>query len=139
MAADIAPALYEQIQSEFEKNMKGSRLIKNFQRKGNKASAKEVSLYAAELGNCASDAFASVLTENALPNGKLYWNIAQRTIVPLLEEVYALIMEAAETVQRQQDEAMNIRIQPIIPEFPRERVEGLINKLIDYQEDEYGK
>jgi len=138
MAADIVPKLYEEIQKEFKKNIAGSSLIKNFRKKGEKVNQKEVSLYAAELGRCVSDALASVLTDDALPDGKMYWNIAQRTIVPLLEEVYALVMEAAEAVQRQQDEKIGIRIQPIRPEFPKERIDGLINKLIDYQEDEDG-
>ena len=139
MAADIVPDLYEKIQREFKKNMKGSSLIKSFQRKGSKATPKEVSLYAAELGRCVSEALTACLTEDALPDGKLYWNIAQRTIVPLLKEAYELVMEAAETVQRQQDEKLGIRIQPVRPEFPQDRVDDFINKLIEYQEEENGK
>lgn len=139
MAADIVPDLYEKIQREFKNNMKDSSLIKNFQRKGSKATPKEVSFYAAELGRCVSDALTACLTEDVLPDGKLYWNIAQRTIVPLLKEAYELVIEAAETVQRQQDEKLGIRIQPIMPEFPQERINDFINKLIEYQEDEYGK
>ena len=139
MAADIVPELYERIQREFKKNMAGSSLIKDFQSKGDQATEKEVSLYAAELGKCVSGALASVLTEDALPNGTLYWNIAQRTIVPLLEEVYTLVMEAAETAQRQQDKKIGIHINPVRPEFPKERIDGLINKLMEYQEDEDGE
>ncbi len=135
MAADIVPQLYKKIQSEFEKNMKASRLIKDF-RSREKHSAKEVSLYSAELGKCVSRALADCLAEENLPDGKLYWNIAQRTIVPLFRTAYEMVMEAAEEMQRQQDEELGIHIKPIRPEFPEERIRGLINKLMEYQEEE---
>ena len=137
MAVDIVPELYEQIQAEFEKNMNANRQIQSFQNR-KKHTAKEVSLYAAELGRCASKALADCLTEEALPDGKLYWNIAQRTIVPLLRTAYEMVMEAAEEMQRQQDAAIGINLKPIRPEFPEERINGLINKLIEYQGNEYG-
>ncbi|MBQ9031856.1 MAG: hypothetical protein IJ106_10450 [Parasporobacterium sp.] len=138
MAKDIVPELYKKIQSEFEQNMKASRLIRSFQSR-EKHTAKEVSLYAEELGKCASSALLDYLAEENLPNGTLYWNIAYRIIVPFLNEIHGMVMEAAEKMQRQQDEQIGIRITPIRPEFPEERVNGLINKLMDYQEDENGK
>lgn len=134
MAADIVPDLYKKIQSKFEQNIAGNRLIRSF-RSRDKHTAKEVSLYAAEIGRCASDALSSCLTPETLPNGKLYWNIAQRTIIPLLEEAYEMVMDAAEVMQRQQDEKIGIRITPIRPAFPMERTKGLIEKLMEYQED----
>lgn len=137
MAADIVPALYEKIQSAFEKNMKASRQIQSFQRK-DKHTAKEVSLYSAEVGKCASKALSDCLSEADLPNGKLYWNIAQRTIIPLLRRAYEMVMDAAEEMQRQEDEKLGINLTPVRPEFPEERARGLINKLIEYQEDDNG-
>ena len=139
MAADVVPELYEKLHSEFEQNMKRSKRIQDFLKKGDQATQKEVSLYAAELGQCASDALSDVLSEDNLPNGKLYWNITQRTIIPILEEVNEMVMAAAEAVQKREDKALGINIKPIRPEFPRERIEGLINKLIEYQEDDDGK
>lgn len=138
MAADIVPDLYKEIQSEFEQNIAGSSLIRSFQG-GNKHDAREVSLYAAEVGRCASRALSSCLTEERLPGGKLYWNIANRTIYPLLREAYRMVMEAAEAMQGQQDEALGIRVTPVRPEFPEERVDGLIAKLIEYQGEEDGE
>lgn len=135
MKVDAAPDLYNKIQAEFEKRITANKRIKNF-RSREKHTAKEVSLYSAELGRCASETLGVCLTEDTLPNGKLYWNIAQRTIKPLLKTIYEMVMDAAEETQRQQDEQIGIRITPIRPAFPEERIDGLINKLIDYQEDE---
>ena len=136
MAADIAPELYGKLHAEFEKNIKRNKRIQSFRKKGDKATQKEVSLYSAELGQCAADALAVVMSEDNLPNGKLYWNIAQKTIIPLMEEAYEMVMAAAEAVQKREDKDLGINLKPIRPGFPRERVEGLINKLIEYQEEE---
>lgn len=139
MAADIVPELYEKLHAEFEQNIKRNQRIQSFLKKGDKASQKEVSLYSAELGGCVSDALGTVLTEDNLPNGKLYWNIAQRTIIPLLKEAYEMVMAAAEAVQKREDKALGINIRPIRPEFPEERAKGLIDKLIEYKEEDNGK
>lgn len=139
MAADIAPELYEKLHTEFELNIKRNKRIQSFLKKGDKTTQREVSLYSAELGKCASDALSVVLSEDALPNGKLYWNIAQRTIIPLLKEAYVMVMEAAEAVQKREDADLGINIKPIRPDFPEERIRGLIDKLIEYQEDDNEK
>lgn len=135
MAADIAPELYEKLHTEFELNIKRNKRIQSFLKKGDKATQREVSLYSADLGQCTADALIHVLSEDNLPNGKLYWNIAQKTIIPLLKEAYEMVMAAAEAVQKREDKELEISLNPIRPEFPEERVNGLIDKLIEYQEE----
>ena len=137
MAADIVPELYEQIRADFEQKMNRSKPIKTFRSRVEKqtADAKGVSLYAAELGKCASYALTHNLTEKNLPDGKLYWNIAERTIKPLLEEVHMLVMQAAAQVQKQEDAKIGIGLTPIKSTFPKERINDLMNKLISVLEE----
>lgn len=139
MAADIAPELYKELQKAFENNIERNKRIQSFLKKGDKATQREVSLYSEELGKCVSDAATEVLSEDNLPNGKLYWNIAQKTLIPLFEEAYEMVMDAADAVQRREDKEQGINLNPIRPEFPRDRIEGLINKLIEYQEEDNGQ
>lgn len=136
MAADIVPELYEKIHSDFERKVNGNKKIQDFRGKLKKRTAtpKEVSLYAGELGECAAYALATNLTEEILPNGKLYWNIADRTIKPLLKEVHGMVMDAAVEVQLIEDEKAGINLKPIRPEFPESRVRDFINKLIEITE-----
>lgn len=138
MAADIAPELYEKIHSDFEQKVKANKWIQNFRGKLKKKTAtpKEASLYAAELGDCAADALTSNLTEDMLLNGKLYWNIADRTIKPLLQEVHKMVMDAAVEVQLIEDKKTGINLKPIRSPFPEHRVNDLINKLISILEEE---
>lgn len=138
MAADIVPDLYQKIDARFEKEMKSNTKIQNFLAKLEKetASAKEVSLYAAQVGKCAADALGAYLISENLPDGKLYWNIADRTIRPLLQKSYQLVLDAAKTQQQIMDRNVGIKLQPMESRFPKERIRDLIDKLIAYQNEE---
>lgn len=140
MAADMAPQLYEDIHKEFELNISKSRRIQKFLNKmeNNKATAKDVAFYSSDLGICAGDALLKYITPDKLPNGKLYWNIAQRTIGPLLEEVNELVMAAAVSVQSVADQKEKIGMKPVKSEIPSGRIDGFIRQLIEYWEEIYG-
>lgn len=143
MAADtdIVPELYEKIYKDFRQQIKNNQKIQDFRSRLEKktATAREVSLYAAEIGKCASYALTHNLTEQNLPGGKLYWNIADRTIRPVLEEAHKMVMDAAETVQLIEDGKEGINLKPIRPGFPKMRVRDFMNKLIEIAEAEDGR
>lgn len=138
MAVDIVPELYEKIHSDFEQKINANKPIKTFRSRLKKktADAQGVSLYAAELGKCAAYALTHNLIQENLPNGKLYWNIAERTILPLLKECHLIVMAAASEVQRQEDEKEGINLKPIEPEFPIYRVRDFMNKLVTIVEED---
>lgn len=137
MAADIVPELYKKIYADFERKIDNSRIIKTFRGKLEKktADAKGVSFYAAEVGRCAADALSRHLTEENLPEGKLHWNILERTVVPLLREANELIMEAAKAQQILEDEKTGINLKPVEPEFPEDRIRDFMNKLMSFAEE----
>ena len=66
--------------------------------------------YAEEVGRALSEAFQSNLSGDTLPDGRMYWNLADRVIRPLQEEDHALVSEAARQVQQQLNEAAGIGI-----------------------------
>jgi len=137
MAADIVPELHDRIHADFERKINSSKKIKTFRSRLEKktADAKGVSLYAAELGVCAAYALTRNLTEENLPDGKLYWNILERTVEPLLKEINELVIAAASEQQKIVDEKAGINIQPIAPDFPSYRVRDFMNKLISFAEE----
>lgn len=141
MAADIVPQLYENIHKEFELNISKSMRIQKFLNKleNNKATSKDVAFYSADLGVCAGNALLKYMTPDNMPNGTLYWNIAQRTITPLLEEVNELVVAAAVNVQKQEDRKNKIGLNPVKSKLSQGRIDGFIRQLIKFWEDEYGK
>ena len=138
MAEDIVPELYEKIHAEFERKVNNSRIVKTFRNKLEKKTAegKNVSFYAGELGRCAAEALTEYLTEKNLPDGKLYWNILERTVDPLLREVNEMVLDAAKTQQAAEDERAGINLKPIEPEYPKFRIHDFMDRLMEYAQEE---
>lgn len=82
-------------------------------------------------GELLSETLQSIITPSALPDGRMYFNIANRTVRPMLTETYTAINEAAARIQRALDEQDGIGLSPVRPEFAESRVAGLVNKLSD--------
>jgi hypothetical protein len=89
-----------------------------------------VSKLSARLGEYAADSLKRNLTDETLPDGVLYWNIAKRTIVPLMQEVQKIALDMAEAVQTREDKEAGIGIKPIRPEFNEGRIEAVMNKVV---------
>lgn len=87
---DAVPELWEQISRDFNRSASTDVWIRSFLRrvKDGTATSEEASVYAGRLGTHAGSALARALKKESLPDGKLYWNIADRTIRPLLTEVH---------------------------------------------------
>lgn len=134
---DIAPKLYEKIEKAFTGKVNRNMDIRAFKEKLRNSQAKpeDVSLYARALGECASAALIENIRQEDLPDGKLYWNIAERTIKPLLEEVHKAVYDAASEIQKQIDSSRNIHLTPIKAEFPEERIRALLNGLMQALEE----
>ena len=78
-----------------------------------------------------SDALLDVLTPDVLPDGKLYYNIAERTVRPTIEQAHELFSEAAAQIQKQLNENAGIGLQPVALKLDEERVRGIIDKISD--------
>ena len=130
---DVSQELYNQISKEFDARVKKDTEIVQIRKKIDNSSANlgDVSLYARRLGELASETLIKCLDEDKLPNGILYWNIAERTILPLLKNVHEIVNEAAITVQKYIDEKSGIGINSIPAAFPEERAKALIQKIVD--------
>lgn len=130
---DVVPELNKRIDADFSARIAVDPAIRSFRKQLEKktATAEDVSKYARRVGECASAALIASLKEEQLPDGKMYWNIAERTIRPLFVKAHDLINDAASKVQTIEDEKLGIHLQPIKAEFPEERVRAIINRLVD--------
>lgn len=132
MVTDIVPELLEKIQHEFERNVKKDAVIGviSGRIRDGTATLEDVHDYAEKLGEALSAALTSQMKESILPGGRLYWNIADRTIRPMLENNYYLVNDAAGKVQRVIDEAAQIGMAPVAGEMPAGRVHSLVEKAV---------
>lgn len=133
MATDVVPVLNERIQTSFQGNMMKDRRvlqISNRIRDGT-ATFKDGHDYAERLGENLSRALVKNLNERTLPDGKLYYNIANRTVVPALQTNYDLTNETAEQIQSIIDEPLGIGLKSVRADFPENRIHDLINKMTE--------
>lgn len=133
MAADVAPALLEQIKADFERRVGENstvNAVSNRIRDGT-ATLVDAHKYAERLGEILSDVLLANLTEDTLPDGRLYWNIADRTLRPMLENNFALTNAAAVEIQTIIDRAAGLGLSSIAPELPAGRIKGLLDKVTE--------
>lgn len=127
---DIAPALLEQLQSLFAQNLgdrpRAAQLLDKITTGG--AGYADAGDYAEEVGRALADAFAT-LTGDDLPDGRMYWNIADRVVRPLLETDHDLVTDAAVQVQQALNNAAGLGLKPQTAPLNTDRVDGLLNRL----------
>lgn len=131
MSTDIVPALNEQIQKSFKTRVMRDRHVARVSKRIRDGTAQfeDAHIYAERLGIDLSQALTDTMTEDALPNGRLYYNIARRTVVPALENNYNLVNDVAGEIQKITDQAAGIGLGAVRAEFPAERINGLIDKM----------
>lgn len=128
---DIVPELLEKIRKEFHENFSKSEKIKALEAKVRDGTATyiEAQRYAEETGNILAQVFKKHITEEALPDGRMYYNIAQRILQPTLGENHKLITDITTQVQNALNKKAGLGIKAIVPELNQDRVDGLVNHL----------
>lgn len=126
---DIAPGLLEALLEDYEKNKENSELIQLIKSKLEDGSATyaDANEYAIELGDILANAYAHNISSDILPDGRMYYNIADRVIRPTMVRSYDDISNATVKIQQSLNEKANIGIKAIKPVMNEDRVKGLVN------------
>ena len=122
---DIAPELLEKVQESFEAETAGLRE----EIKSGVKSYEEAYDYAKKVGEALSRSFGVNITPEVLPDGMMYYNIADKVVRPMLMAEYNLTSEAAVNAQRSVNKAAGIGIRPLEAEFDAEKAQGIIDRV----------
>ncbi|WP_443713881.1 hypothetical protein [Ruminococcus sp.] len=127
--ADIGAELLEKIRAEFQKTCKADKYIQSVLKKieGGTAKMEEVALLSKQLGFRASQAIGAHVNAAALPDGKMYYNIADTILTGVLKDNYDIINSAVAVCQKALDNQADIHIRPQQADFPTERVQAVAN------------
>jgi hypothetical protein len=126
---DIAPKLLEKIQAEFSRILDSDENIKKLyeQVKNGTATYQEANKFAIQVGKLLSRTFGDTLSSEVLPDGKMYYNIAQRILNPMLKKNYDLVSEVCTEVQTTMNKAAGIGIAVKKPDINQDRLQGIID------------
>lgn len=127
---DIAPALLETLRQRFLQHLQAdahaAELLEAIL--DGKAGYAEAGDYAEEVGRALAGAF-STITGADLPDGRMYWNIADRVVRPLLEEDHTMVSDAAVQVQKALNQAAGLGLQPQRVPVDADKINGILNRL----------
>lgn len=128
---DITPSLLKVIQKDFQTMFDKSDIISRLYAKVRDGTATyvEANEFAIETGDILSRAFKNNLSAAVLPDGKMYYNIAQRILEPTMTNNYDLITDITNQVQNALNKSAGIGIKAITPELNSDRIAGIINKV----------
>lgn len=131
LAVDISVELLEKIQATFRKKFGTNQKAQSLLRKTNDGLATYVDAneFSIVTGDLLAEAFAEHLSSDVLPNGRLYYNIGQKVVAPMLENNYEIVADNAAAVQETLNELAGIGIKGQRAEIQYERIEGIIQRL----------
>lgn len=131
MERDIVPGLLELIEKEFDKKTYNSEILKQaIQALNNKkATYKDANELAIEVGEILSEVLGKNITAEALPGGKMYYNIANRILNPTMSKNHELISSYAADVQTVLNHNAGLGIKGIKPELNQSRIDGIMGRV----------
>ena len=131
MTKDIAPELIATISEEFQRKMAGNSKIKSLGAKiqNQIATYRDAQEYAIKVSELMSETLLSNLSADILPDGKLYYNIAQRVMQEALGQngIYGKIGSYCSEVQQILNKEAEIGIKAMPPELKQDRVDGIVD------------
>lgn len=141
MTDDVLPELLKLVCDEFEKSYAANGIVKQVQKKLEDKSATYADAYeyAYEVGCMLSDALTKHITNELLPNGTMYYNIAQRLLQKTLGTNYKLVSELAVGVQKVLNRKAGLTLAALKPDIDQDKVDGLIERLSkgDFENDKF--
>ena len=130
---DIAPQLLETLRTRFSEKISANPKIRALEKKIEAGLATYVDAedYSYLIGKALSEVFQDNLSSAVLPDGRMYFNIAQRVLQPLLQEDYDIVTKAATTVQTFLNQKAGIGIMAQTAPINEDRIYGIVNKVAE--------
>jgi len=128
---DITPSLLKEIQKAFKNEMLKSSKARNVEKaiQNGTATYHQAYQYAQAVGNARAKAFKQVLNSDILPDGKMYFNIADGIIRGTLPADHEAISEVANIAQANINKRAKIGLKTQTADVDEDRLMGFINRI----------
>lgn len=139
MEVDISKDILKRLEESFGEKIKSNKKIKYLLKKleNDEATYKEANEYAIELGQILAETYKENIKGNELPNGRMYYNIGEKTITPTMKNNYELISEYSKDVQTLINKKAGLGLNGIKAPLNEDRIHGIVQRLAD--EEDYEK
>lgn len=131
---DIAPALYEKLHNDFESRLKANGKYSKLWKKAD-PTYRDAQDLSELVGDTLQRTFQLVKAED-LPDETMYYNIAERTVKPLMEEAHDRISAYTKMVQEVMNSRSGLKMKAAVPDVPEGRISGIIDVITEDVFDE---
>lgn len=131
MVTDIVPELLEKIQRDFNKLFKQNKKLQQIQEMIDNGTAtyKQANEYAIEVGEMLASVFEVHIKSESLPDGKMYFNIAERILNPTLSNNHKIVAQVSAEIQEQLNRSIGLGLKGIEPKVNQFRIDSIINRI----------
>lgn len=128
---DILPELLNAVEEAYQVNIEQDETVKRLlnELKSGAADYEKASGYAERLGDALAKAFQAQISADTLPDGKMYYNIANRLVNATFQDNYSRIASYCKETQESLNKAAGIGLKAQVPEFNQDRADGIIERL----------
>ncbi len=128
---DICPELLELIKTDFGKNCMKDVGMQTMLKKAEAgiATYEDAYKYALSVGTNMSDALKANISSENLPDGKMYFNIADRVMTETLTTDHDMVSEFATEVQKAINKNAGLRLKAQVADLDEDRIDGFVQRL----------
>lgn len=132
MATDIVPELLEVIERDFNTFLQQNKEIERIRQAIEEGSAtyKQAYEYAEQVGEALANSFEKNISSEVLPDGHMYFNIAERILNPTLERNHILVADVSVEIQEILNRKAGLGLKGISPELNRHRIKSIIERVV---------
>jgi len=132
MAIDIVPELLEKIQKSFDTDIRKNEQLQRIQEMiaNGTATYEQAYDYAKEIGGTLAASFQKYLNSDVLPDGHMYYNIANRILNPTLNRNYIIVAAVSVEIQEILNRKAGLGLRGIRPQINQMRIDSIIEKIV---------
>ena len=132
MATDIVPELLEVIERDFNTFLQQNKKIERVRQLIEEGSAtyEQAYEYAQQVGEALANSFEKNISSEVLPDGHMYFNIADRILNSTLERNHVLVATVSVEIQEILNRKAGLGLKGVSPELNRNRIKSIIERVV---------
>src|SRR5690606_25416471 len=132
MAIDIVPELLEKIQRDFNATIRNNKKLLTIHEMIEEGTAtyKQAYEYAQEVGKALSNALEAHINSEVLPDGHMYFNIADRILNPTLQTNHVIVAAVSAEIQELLNRQAGLGLRGIEAPLNQHRIKSIIERVV---------
>jgi len=133
MATDIVPELLENIQRDFNTEISRNAKLQQIREmiESGTATYEQAYDYAEQVGKALTKSFETHISSSVLPDGHMYFNIAERILNTTLENNHIIIATVSAEIQEILNKQAGLGLKGIQAELNQHRIDSIVNRITE--------